>query len=74
MKRKQNELLPDQVIRMITWKTELEQLGQEYANESAALKPIYAELKKLRELQQHVDTAIHDRDRGKRKKNLEMER
>lgn len=74
VKRKQNELLPDQVIRMITWKTELEQLGQEYANESAALKPIYAELKKLRELQQHVDTAIHDRDRGKRKKNLEMER
>jgi len=56
--------LPEGKLTPKKWKAELDRLSQEYAAESTKLKPIYAELKKLRDIQYKVDTYLHDQQRN----------
>lgn len=42
------------------WQAELDKLSREYAAETAELRPIYVELKKLRDIQYHVSVCLHD--------------
>jgi hypothetical protein len=65
VKRKLDSALPDKKLTPKAWQDELDRLGAAYAEESAKLKPIYADLKKLREIQAKINTAAHDQTRGR---------
>jgi hypothetical protein len=65
VKRKLGDALPDKKLAPKAWQTELDQLGRSYAEDSQKLKPIYADLKKLREIQAKINTAAHDQARGR---------
>jgi hypothetical protein len=65
VKRKLDSALPDKKLAPKTWQEELDRLTNEYAEKSAKLKPIYADLKKLREIQAKINTAAHDQTRGR---------
>ena len=55
------------------WQAELEQLIEQYAAETAELKPVYADLKKLRDIQYKVDTSIHDQQRQQQTRKHQTE-
>jgi ATP-dependent exoDNAse (exonuclease V) alpha subunit len=65
VKRKLDSALPDKKLAPKAWQTELDQLSRAYAEESAKLKPIYADLKKLREIQAKINTAAHEQTHGR---------
>jgi len=48
-------------------------LMEQYVAETAELKPIYADLKKLRNIQYKVDSALHDQQRREHQRNQEVE-
>lgn len=60
VKRKLDNALPDKKLTPKVWQSELDRLSQEYAIERAELKSMWADLKKLREIQQRADSALHD--------------
>ena len=45
----------------------------QHVRETAELKPIYADLKKLRDIQYKVDSALHDQQRRGQKRKQEVE-
>lgn len=51
--------LPGKKLTPKAWQTELDKLSQAYAAEVEELKPIYAELKKLRDIQYKINTIQH---------------
>ena len=55
------------------WQAELKMLMEQYVAETAELKPIYADLKKLRNIQYKVDSALHDQQRREHQRNQEVE-
>jgi hypothetical protein len=65
VKRKLDSALPDKKLAPKTWQEELDRLSEMYAEDSQKLKPIYADLKKLREIQAKINTAAHDQTRGR---------
>ncbi len=65
--------LPGKKLTPKQWQAELEQLMEQYAAETAELKPVYADLKKLRDIQYKVDTAIHDQQRQQQTKQHQTE-
>ena len=74
VKRKlDNADLPGKKLTPKQWQAELKQLTEQYAAETAKLKPIYADLKKLRDIQYKVDTAIHDRQHRRQTKQHQTE-
>ena len=48
-------------------------LMEQYVAETAELKHIYADLKKLRNIQYKVDSALHDQQRREHQRNQEVE-
>ena len=52
--------IPDKTFRTTVWTKELDKLKEEYETESAEVKDLYADLKKLRDIQYKVNTALHD--------------
>ena len=46
---------------------------EQYAAETAELKPVYANLKKLRDIQFKVDSAIYDQQRQQQQRKQEVE-
>ena len=69
VKRKlDNADLPDRKLKVDDWQKKLDTLTDEYATESENLKPIYADLKKLRDIQYKVDTYLHDRQKQQQRK------
>ena len=67
--------LPDKKLTPKAWQAELDRFSQVYAAESAELKPIHADLKKLRDIQYKVDTHLHDQQRKQnhqKKRNVEL--
>jgi prefoldin subunit 5 len=65
VKRKLDSALPDKKLSPKAWQEELDRLTNEYAEKSAKLKPIYADLKKLRGIQAKINTAAHDQTHGR---------
>jgi len=64
VKRKlDNYQLPDKKLTPKAWQEEYDNLAREYAEESASLKPMYAEVKQLRDIQCKVNTAMHDQEK-----------
>ncbi len=55
VKRKLDNALPDKKLTPKAWQAELDRLSQEYAQLHEELTPIYAELKKLRDIQHKTD-------------------
>lgn len=51
--------LPGKKLTPKAWQTELDKLSPAYAAEVEGLKPIYAELKKLRDIQSKINTIQH---------------
>lgn len=69
VKRKlDNADLPGKSLTPKAWQKELDTLTDEYATESEKLKPIYADLKKLRDIQYKVDTYLHDKQKKQQRK------
>ena len=69
VKRKlDNAGLPGKKLTSKQWQTELEMLMEQYAAETAELKPVYADLKKLRDIQFKVDSVLHDQQRQQQRK------
>ena len=67
--------LPGKKLTPKEWQVELDRLSQVYAAESAELKPIHADLKKLRDIQYKVDTHLHDQQRKQnhqKKRDVEL--
>ena len=67
--------LPDKKLTLKAWQAELDRLSQVYTAESAELKPIHADLKKLRDIQYKVDTHLHDQQRKQnhqKKRDVEL--
>jgi len=77
VKRKfDNYQLPDKKLTPKAWQAEYDDLAREYAEESAVLKPMYAEVKQLRDIQYKVNTAMHDQERNenlRKDKNIAYE-
>ena len=74
VKRKlDNAGLPGKKLTPKQWQAELEMLMEQYAAETAELKPVYADLKKLRDIQYKVDSALHDQQRREHQRNQEVE-
>lgn len=74
MKRKlDNAGLPGKKPIPKQWQAELEQLMEQYAAETAELKPVYADLKKLRDIQYKVDSVLHDQQRQQQQRKQEVE-
>ena len=74
MKRKlDNAGLPGKKLTQKQWQAELDRLTEQYAAETAELKPVYADLKKLRDIQYKVDSALHDQQRRGHQKKQEVE-
>lgn len=46
---------------------------EQYAAKTAELKPVYADLKKLRDIQYKVDSALHDQQRQQHQRKQEVE-
>jgi hypothetical protein len=65
VKRKLEDALPDKKLAPKAWQEELERISKAYVEDSQKLKPIYADLKKLREIQAKINTAAHDQTRGR---------
>jgi hypothetical protein len=65
VKRKLDSALPDKKLAPKGWQEELNRLSEAYAEDSQKLKPIYADLKKLREIQAKINTAAHDQTHGR---------
>lgn len=69
VKRKlDNADLPDRKLKVDDWQEKLDTLTDEYATESENLKPIYADLKKLRDIQYKVDTYLHNKQKQQQRK------
>ena len=74
VKRKlDNAGLPGKKLTPKQWQAELEMLMEQYAAETAELKPVYADLKKLRDIQFKVDSAIYDQQRQQQQRKQEVE-
>ncbi len=74
VKRKlDNAGLPDKKLTPKQWQAELDILMEQYAAESAELKPIYADLKKLRDIQYKVDSVLHEQQRQQQSRKQEVE-
>jgi predicted RNase H-like nuclease (RuvC/YqgF family) len=74
VRRKLDNAAPDKKLTVKAWQTELDQLSQEYAAESAKLKPMWDDLKKLNDLQHKVDRTLREQQRSPQKqKNYEQE-
>jgi hypothetical protein len=66
--------VPDKKLTIKAWQAEFDQLSQEYAAESAKLKPMWDDLKKLNDLQHKVDSTLREQQRSPQKqKNYEQE-
>jgi hypothetical protein len=64
----------DKKLTVKAWQAEFDQLSQEYAAESAKLKPMWGDLKKLNDLQHKVDSILREQQRSPQKqKNYEQE-
>ena len=48
-------------------------LVEQYAAETAELKPVYADLKKLRDIQFKVDSVLHDQQCREQQRKQEVE-
>jgi len=72
VRRKLNSL-PVKALTPQAWQTELDKLSREYAAETEELKPIYAELKKLRTIQYHASAFLHDQQDAQTHTNLKEE-
>ena len=68
-----NTGLPGKKLTSKQWQAELDRLMEQYAAETAELKPIYADLKKLRDIQYKVDSALHDQQRRGHQRKQEVE-
>ena len=74
VKRKlDNAGLPDKKLTLKQRQAELEMLMEQYAAETAELKPVYTDLKKLRDIQFKVDSVLHDQQRQKQQRKQEVE-
>jgi hypothetical protein len=74
VRRKLDNAVPDKKLTPKAWQAELDQLSQEYATESAKLKPMWDDLKKLNDLQHKVDRTLREQQRSPQKqKNYEQE-
>jgi hypothetical protein len=74
VRRKLDNAAPDKKLTVKAWQAELDQLSQEYAAESAKLKPMWDDLKKLNDLQHKVDSTLREQQRSPQKqKNYEQE-
>jgi hypothetical protein len=74
VRRKLDNAVSDKKLTVKAWQAEFDQLSQEYAAESAKLKPMWDDLKKLNDLQYKVDNTLHDQQRSPQKqKNYEQE-
>lgn len=58
VRRKLDNALPDKKLAPKAWQAELGRLCQEYAQLHEELTPIYAELKKLRDIQHKTDGVL----------------
>ena len=59
--------IPDKIFKTTVWKKELDNLKTEYEAETKEVKELYADLKKLRDIQYKVNTALHDQQKHKAK-------
>jgi chromosome segregation ATPase len=74
VRRKLDNAVSDKKLTPKAWQAELDQLSQEYAAESAKLKPMWNDLKKLNDLQHRVDSTLREQQRSPQKqKNYEQE-
>lgn len=74
VKRKlDNAGLPSKKLTPKQWQVELDRLMEQYAAESAELKPIYADLKKLIDIQYKVDSVVHERQRQQQSRKQDVE-
>jgi hypothetical protein len=74
VRRKLDNAVSDKKLTVKTWQAELDALTQEYAVESAKLKPMWDDLKKLNDLQHKVDSTLREQQRSPQKqKNYEQE-
>ena len=74
MKRKlDNAGLPGKKLTPKQWQAELDRLIEQYAAETAELKPVYVDLKKLRDIQYKVDSILHDQQRREQQRKQEVE-
>ncbi len=58
--------ISDKIFKTTVWKKELDTLKEEYEAETKEIKELYADLKKLRDIQYKVNTALHDQQRKDR--------
>jgi len=58
--------IPDKTFKTTVWTKELDKLKEEYETESAEVKDLYADLKKLRDIQYKVNTALYDQQQKDR--------
>jgi hypothetical protein len=73
VRRKLDNAVPDKKLTPKAWQSELDALTQEYAAESAKLKPMWDDLKKLNDLQYKVDSTLREQQRSPQKqKNYEQ--
>lgn len=74
VKRKlDNAGLPGKKLTQKQWQAELEMLMAQYAAETAELKPVYIDLKKLRDIQFKVDSVLHDQQCREQQRKQEVE-
>ena len=74
VKRKlDNAGLPGKKLTPKQWQAELDRLIEQYAAETAELKPVYVDLKKLRDIQYKVDSILHDQQRREQQRKQEVE-
>ena len=74
VKRKlDNAGLPGKKLTPKQWQEELEMLMEQYAAKTAALKPVYGDLKKLRDIQFKIDSVLHDQQRQQQQRKQEVE-
>ena len=74
VKRKlDNAGLPGKKLTPKQWQAELEMLMEQYAAKTAALKPVYGDLKKLRDIQFKIDSVLHDQQRQQQQRKQEIE-
>ena len=66
-----NADLPDKKLKTDEWQEKLDTLTDEYTEERDNLKPIYADLKKLRSIQYKLDTYLHDKERQPQRKKAQ---
>lgn len=74
VKRKlDNAGLPSKKLTLKQWQAKLEMLMEQYAAETAELKPVYADLKKMQDIQFKVDSVLHDQQRREQQRKQEVE-